>query len=359
MRPEHVAETNAILNKIKPHRDRYEAVAAKSKVPWHVIAIIHSLEGGLSFGTHLHNGDPLTARTVHVPAGRPAQGHPPFTWEESAADALMYDGMTGWTDWSISGTLYKLERFNGAGYHDDHPEVLSPYLWSYSNHYTKGKYGSDGHFDPNLVSKQCGGAVLLKLMEDMAVIGLKTPPALAIPLVPLATPLLTTASVGGGNFYTDVIRKDPRFNSTECINDMNLLEPVTRAAVEAILVAGKAEGLELMVFETYRSQARQKELFKQGSSQLQTVGVHHYGLACDIVKSIHGVPSWKGDFSFLRKLAKDQKLIWGGDWGTPAQPHTFIDDDHVQRITIAKQHGLFAGAWYPDASYNPYNELPS
>jgi lysozyme family protein len=38
----------------------------------------------------------------------------------------------------------------------------TPYLWSYSNLYEKGKFVADGHFDPESVSKQCGTALMLK-----------------------------------------------------------------------------------------------------------------------------------------------------------------------------------------------------
>src|SRR5262245_9231808 len=155
------------------------------------------------------------------------------------------------------------------------------------------------------------------------------------------------------NFYSDVIKKDSRFNSIQHVFDVNLLEPVTRKAVQAILDDALTLGIKLLVFETYRSQARQSELFEQGASKLRTVGVHHYGLACDIVKDINGDPSWKGDFSFLGHLASVNGLIWGGDWGTPNQPHSFIDAVHVQRCTIAMQPALFRGTWYPDSSYNP------
>ena len=155
------------------------------------------------------------------------------------------------------------------------------------------------------------------------------------------------------NFYTSVIETDPRFHSTSPINDLSLLEPTMRAAVLAILAESNAAGMPLLAFETYRSQERQAMLFAQGATKLKTVGVHHYGLACDLVKDIGGHPSWKGDFTFLRALAKKHGLIWGGDWGTPNQKHSFIDSDHVQRCTVADQTRLFAGTWYPDTSYNP------
>jgi hypothetical protein len=157
-----------------------------------------------------------------------------------------------------------------------------------------------------------------------------------------------------GNFYEDVISRDARVEKGDRVSDLGLLEPVTRQRVEAIIDDARGEGLALMVFETYRSKARQQELFQQGATRLQQVGVHHYGLACDIVKSVGGEPSWKGSFDVLGRLAQKHGLIWGGDWGDPAAHHDFVDAVHVQRCTVAKQKELFARTWYPDAGYDPY-----
>jgi hypothetical protein len=159
------------------------------------------------------------------------------------------------------------------------------------------------------------------------------------------------------NFYQDVIQPAPQFLSPNRCADSALIEPSTRTAIQSIISAAKAEmGLDLMLWEGYRSQPRQSALFTQRVTQLKTVGVHHYGLAGDIVKVISGEPSWKGDFSFLGPLAKRFGLIWGGDWGTPNQPHSFRDFDHVQRCSVADQIKLFAGNWYPDENYDPYSE---
>jgi hypothetical protein len=159
------------------------------------------------------------------------------------------------------------------------------------------------------------------------------------------------------NFFTDVIHADQRLHSTAPVSDIMLLEPKTRELVQAIIADADAHGLKLMVYETYRSQERQQHLFDQGATKLRTVGVHYYGLACDIVKSINGEPSWKGDFSLLGQLAHAHGLIWGGDWGTPLIHHTFLDLVHVQRCSIPKQASLFGGLWYPDDNYNPYDDL--
>ena len=122
-----------------------------------------------------------------------------------------------------------------------------------------------------------------------------------------------------GNFYTDTIQYDKRFNSTERISDILLLEPVTRKIVQSIIEQAKLNGLELMVFETYRSQDRQALLYERGATKLQKVGVHHYGLACDIVRSINGEPSWKGDFSLLGQLAWHNKVT-----GEPQLSNTLL-----------------------------------
>jgi len=159
------AAVDAIVKKIVANRPGYEAVQSRTKVPWYVVAVIHSMEGSLNFKTHLHNGDPLTAKTVHVPKGRPP-GTPPFQWEDSAVDALAFDNMTAVKKWNLATALFKLEGFNGFGYRTKHPEVLTPYLWSFSNHYQKGKFVADGKFDPTAVSKQCGAAVILKSLSS-------------------------------------------------------------------------------------------------------------------------------------------------------------------------------------------------
>ena len=75
-----------------------------------------------------------------------------------------------WTDWSAAGALYKWERYNGFGYRNYHADVLSPYLWSYTNHYFKGKYLTDGVFDPDAISKQCGTAAMLRSLVNKGLV---------------------------------------------------------------------------------------------------------------------------------------------------------------------------------------------
>jgi len=185
LRKERIPEIDMVLNKLLPFRKRYEVVANSfnNGMKWWFILMLHAMEAGgfdKPFSKHLHCGDPLTGRTFHVPTGRP-KANPkngteppsatnPYSWEESALDALILSGYDKVTDWSIGNCLWLQEKFNGLGYRKYHPDVPTPYVWSYTSVYTKGKYVLDGKFDANAVSKQPGCAAYLLRMKDTHVI---------------------------------------------------------------------------------------------------------------------------------------------------------------------------------------------
>ena len=154
-------EVNNTIAQIKRGVIEYKAIEAAIGVPWRFVGVTHSMECDCNFHEHLHNGDPLTARTVQVPAGRPLTGNPPFTWHDSAIDALTMRHLSAANDWSIEGMLFQFEAYNGFGSRNNHG-INTPYLWSGSNQYLKGKYVADGKYDPNEISKQIGAALLLK-----------------------------------------------------------------------------------------------------------------------------------------------------------------------------------------------------
>lgn len=70
-------DVDLIVAKVVANKQIYEDVSTGLQIPWFFVAAMHNLESGLRFDRHLHNGDPLTARTRHVPAVRPADGDPP------------------------------------------------------------------------------------------------------------------------------------------------------------------------------------------------------------------------------------------------------------------------------------------
>ena len=160
--PEHASAALGIAQQLISHRSRYEAVAQKTGVPWWWIAIVHKREADCNFATHLANGDPLERKTVHVPAGR----GPFATWEDGAIDALRYMGLDKVTDWSLPRALYEFERYNGWGYLG---KTNSPYVWSWTDLYSRGKYQEVWNgsryvsvYRSGLVDPQPGAAAILK-----------------------------------------------------------------------------------------------------------------------------------------------------------------------------------------------------
>jgi lysozyme family protein len=162
---EHKGTVAWYVKKLREGRTRYEEVQAAIGVPWWFVGIVHAMEASFSFNGHLHNGDPLSARTVQVPSAHPVQWNPPSDWKSSAIDALTLKAYDNQTDWTLARCLDRFERYNGFGYYTK--GIPSPYLWSFTNHYEKGKFIADRRYDPNAVSKQCGSVAMLRALVDL------------------------------------------------------------------------------------------------------------------------------------------------------------------------------------------------
>ncbi|WP_439399101.1 hypothetical protein ACRQ5Q_17025 [Bradyrhizobium sp. PMVTL-01] len=139
---------------------RYQAVAARTGVPWFVIAVIHERECSQSWRGSLAQGDPWDRKSVHVPAGR----GPFSSWEDCAVDALVNCApyAARWKDWSAGGTMTLLEQYNGLGYAAK--GVASPYVWSGTDQYRSGKYVADHVYRADVVDHQLGCAGLIIAM---------------------------------------------------------------------------------------------------------------------------------------------------------------------------------------------------
>jgi lysozyme family protein len=204
--PNHRGTIEAVVQRVLPNKNRYQAVVQDTGVPWGALAAVHNLESSLRFDRHLHNGDPLTARTRQVPANRPPAsiGNPPFCWEVSAYDAIFRHKKWGDVpEWSQGRLLYEMERYNGFGYRLAHPEVYSPYLWSMTNHYLRGKFIADGVWSSTAVSKQVGACAVFRRLLELRKL-LSTTPHRARPLPSLSQSV----------FLRESLRMDPSFRST-------------------------------------------------------------------------------------------------------------------------------------------------
>ena len=161
VRPERAAQVDHIARGLMGNKARYEQVSRTTNVPWSVIAVLHQRESDADFRTYLGNGEPLNRKTRLVPAGR----GPFSTWEEGAIDALQFDGLDKVRDWTPERACYEVEKFNGFGYRGKH--INSPYLWSFSNAYSSGKYVADGRFSASAVDEQCGAIPVLKRIMEL------------------------------------------------------------------------------------------------------------------------------------------------------------------------------------------------
>lgn len=170
VRPEWKDAIDRRARAILANKERYQYVSnlLGGRIPWYFIGAIHSMESGLSFDGVLHNGEKILGtgrKTKLVPKGR----GPFTTWEDAACDALKIKKLDQIEDWSDERMCYELERFNGFGYRNYHPTVLSPYLWSGSTHYTKGKYVADGKWSSTAKSGQSGAVLLIKRVAEIDV----------------------------------------------------------------------------------------------------------------------------------------------------------------------------------------------
>jgi lysozyme family protein len=183
----------ATARRLVAERDRYQRVARMTGVPWYVIAVIHEREASQRWDASIAQGDPWNHVSTHVPRGR----GPFASWEEAAVDALVncapYAARN--KDWSVGGTLTKLEEYNGLGYASRGRP--SPYVWSGTDQYVSGKYIRDGVYDPDTVDSQLGCAGLLLAMmwldPTITLTGMTISPA-TTPTVPVTPTSLKPSS---------------------------------------------------------------------------------------------------------------------------------------------------------------------
>lgn len=163
IRPARLGEANATARKAINGKATYQQVERLTGVPWYFVALCHYRESNFDFDTYLGNGESLKRVTCLVPKGR----GPFASFVDGAVDALRIQHFVGTQDWCIARTLYRLECFNGLGYHAK--GVNSPYLYGGSTLYgpteaKAGKFVADHVFDPSHVDSQLGTAVILHAM---------------------------------------------------------------------------------------------------------------------------------------------------------------------------------------------------
>ncbi len=169
IRPEWVARLDVVISGIIRDRQRYVVIQnlRSGGMLWYFVAGIHERESSRNFTCHLHEGSPLIHRTLFVPIGRLPDKEPPYTFEQSAEDALYVLEREDLVEWSnMDSSLYAIESYNGLGYRQYHPDVKSPYVYSGTNLYARGKYIADGRFSAITIDQQPGVyAIYLRMKE--------------------------------------------------------------------------------------------------------------------------------------------------------------------------------------------------
>lgn len=141
--------------------------------------------------------------------------------------------------------------------------------------------------------------------------------------------------------------------ATNVINDIGYLHPKVQELCFKLLDKCAEEGLNVGVFETYRTDERQQYLYTQGNTTVKTRGAHGFCVAFDIVcKDSKGNWTWdtsdkivKNTFYRVGELGQSLGLEWGGAW------KTFVDLPHFQYlggITLANYQNNKRPTWWND-----------
>lgn len=160
---------------------------------------------------------------------------------------------------------------------------------------------------------------------------------------------------------------------TKQCRDIKELSPNAQIACNLFMARCKEARLEILITETYRSQARQNYLYEQGRTRpgqivTWTKKSNHTGRnAWDICKNIKGQEyDDKNFFKEAGKIAADLGITWGGKWTTPDTPHFEIPKDWKEPIkedleykkavtALAQAININNSSWYPKP--NPKNVL--
>lgn len=153
------------------HKVEYQAISETIKnqtgkfVPWWFIPLVHEREcvrGVDNWTCNIGQGTPFNQKS-HI---KPYNG--PFSSFRAAAVAALVNEAphaANNTNWSGGGVMTISEQYNGTGY--ARKGLPSPYVWSGTNQYVKGKYVADGKFNAEKVDTQLGVAISLKAMMEL------------------------------------------------------------------------------------------------------------------------------------------------------------------------------------------------
>lgn len=170
-KPSFVGQAKKFAERAIKHKAEYEAIAADIKaqyalhVPWWFIPLVHEREcvGGVdNWNCNIAQGSRYNQKSRIIPRNGP---FPSFRAAAIAALVKEAPKAATNTNWSGGGAVTIAERYNGLGYAKR--GLPSPYIWSGTDQYRRGKYVRDGKYDANVVDTQVGVAVSLRALMDL------------------------------------------------------------------------------------------------------------------------------------------------------------------------------------------------
>lgn len=113
------------------------------------------------------------------------------------------------------------------------------------------------------------------------------------------------------NYFKNTIQSSELYHSPKPVNDVDLLYPEFKDKVDELISIYKEDHEhEPFILETYRSNDLQLSYFNRGASKIRKDGMHHFGIAVDLVAlNDNGHVSYDIlDYDSLRKTAKELGL---------------------------------------------------
>ncbi len=140
------------------------------------------------------------------------------------------------------------------------------------------------------------------------------------------------------------------------IRDTGFLHPVVQNKLREFVLKASAQKLDILIYETYRTDERQLWCFNTGASQIKARGSHGFCVAFDVVPLKNGNPQWNDEDSYqkLGSIGRSIGLEWGGNWTS------LVDKPHFQYLgglTLAEWQSGKRPAWWDNWQIGKYEEV--
>jgi peptidoglycan hydrolase-like protein with peptidoglycan-binding domain len=133
------------------------------------------------------------------------------------------------------------------------------------------------------------------------------------------------------HYLSKIITSDGYLSPSPVREPSLLLSGFKEKIDELILRYNKYSDDEVYILETYRSNSLQMTYFVRGASKIRKNGMHHYGIAADLVRGKDGKYLDYGlDYQLLRRIAVNELGLTA----------LSFEDAHYQFIPVSAQESL-------------------